>query len=335
MIYRTIFKNAWQILWKAKYLWVFGLFSVLVSNSGEVNLTINNLTSLNEQNSMLRDLSVYYKDGILTNFNSNLNTFLSTFNTSSIFLIIGIVIGLLALLWLAVVSKAALVSGSYKEYRKQTMDFKTAFKTGYQNFWKFLGVIVLGKLFLIIVFGIFGLPLAWAYVSNSNSTLQIIFTIISFIILVPLAIVISFLVKYAEIFIITEKEKTLDAIRRAWKVFKKNWVASLEMAILVFLITLVVGIGLFLSVMLLAIPVSLLFYVFYLLNIKGMLMLGIVMALLLFILLVLWIGAMLSVFRTTAWVILADRLNNGVVLPKLMRWVGGVRANKDKEAVVE
>lgn len=330
MIYRSIFKNAWQILWKAKYLWLFGLLSVLVSNSGEVNLTIDNITSLNEQNSMLRDLNVYYKDGILGNFATNWNTFWQTFNSTSTLLIILIAIGFLALLWLAVVSRAALITGGYKEYRKQAIGFSSAFKVGYQNFWKFLGVIVLGKLVLALVFVIFGLPLAWAYISTSSSVWQIIFTIIAFIILIPLAIIISFLVKYAEIFIITEKENILSAINCAWKVFKKNWIVSIEMAILVFLITLVVGVALFLAVILLAIPVSLLFYVFYLLNVKGILMLGITVALALFILLVLWIGAMLSVFRATAWVILVDRLNNGVVLPKLMRWIGGA-VNKEAE----
>jgi hypothetical protein len=39
-LYRSILKRAWEISWKFKYLWFFGLFAALLGNGGEFEIIL-------------------------------------------------------------------------------------------------------------------------------------------------------------------------------------------------------------------------------------------------------------------------------------------------------
>ncbi|MFC1622666.1 hypothetical protein ACFL1Y_01570 [Patescibacteria group bacterium] len=332
-IYRPILKNAWQILWRAKYLWFFGLFAVLIVNSGEVNLIIDNFSSLAEQSSFLRDLKVFYLQGSLGNFGANWQQLVANFNWASLLLIILIAAFFIFLLWLAVVSQVGLISGAYKKYRKQLFGFKMAFKTGQQNFWQVLGLNVLGRVIIYGILFIVGLPLGWLYLSQNSEIAQAIFMFLAFLIMIPLAVIVSFLIKYAVIFSVLKKDSFSQAIKNAWHLFAQNWIVSIEMAILMFLVAVAGGIVMILSSLVLAIPLSLLFYVFYVLNVGGLLMLSIVIAMIMFIALLVWIGALLSTYQMTSWVLLFDRLTENQVYAKVTRLVNGLTMKKSNKGL--
>jgi len=40
--YRNILKQAWQLTWRNKYLWWFGIFAALLGNGGEFEILFNN-----------------------------------------------------------------------------------------------------------------------------------------------------------------------------------------------------------------------------------------------------------------------------------------------------
>lgn len=331
-IYRPILKMAWQIMWRAKYLWFFGLFAVLAANSGEVNLVIDNFSSLSEQTSFLQELKSLYNQELMGSFSEAVKSLFANFNWATLILLILLVALFLFLLWLAIVSQAGLISGAYKEYRKQPSDFLISFKTGRQSFWPVLWINIIGKVIIYGILLIIGLPLAWVYIRQTSETGQLLFTLLSFIILVPLAVIMSFLIKYAVMYAVLKKEKVLAAIKSGWRLFVKNWVVSIEMAILMFLVTILAGIIMLLSAIILTIPLALLLYVFYALQIGGVLMAMVVVALFLFIVLLFWLGALLSTFHTTGWVLLFDRLENGGVFPKIARLIGKLMMKKGTNA---
>ena len=328
MIYRSILKNAWQILWKAKYLWFFGFFAALITNSGEVNLTVDNFSSLSEQSSFLSDLKVFYSEGAVGSVWNNIENLFSNFTWMSLILVLVFLALMILVLWIAVVAQGGLISGSYKEYRKQPSNFMTAFSVGKQNFWKILGVNVIGRVIIYGILFILGLPLGLIYLRQTSSSAQALYIIIAFIILIPLAIIISFLMKYAAIAVINKKENIKSAIKTAWQMFIKNWIISIEVAILMFLISLVAAIAMIILTIVLIVPLSLMFYVFSVLQVGGILFVSVVISILIFVALVFLVAAALSTYQMTCWVLLFDKLDGNQVYSKLARWVAGLGSKK-------
>jgi len=327
-IYRPILKIAWQILWRAKYLWFFGLFAVLVANSGEVNLVIDNFSNLAEQGTFLQDLKALYSQEVVGSFGTVFNSLFANFDWSTLVLVV-LLLGLfLFILWLAISSQAGLIGGAYKEYRKQPSDFMSAFKIGRQSFWRVLGVNVIGKVIIYGILLIIGLPIVLVYFRQTSDTARLLYMLLAFIILIPLAVIISFLIKYAVIYTVIKKDSVGQAIKNGWKLFIKNWIVSIEMAIILFLVTILVGIVMALAAVVLAIPLALLMYLFYALGISGLMMFTVVFSLILFIVLLIWLGALLSTYQITCWTLLLDRLESGPVFPKIARLLTGLTSRK-------
>ena len=81
-IYRSILKNGWQVLWRAKYLWFFGFFAAFVAGSGELNLGVNNISDLSGRDYLLSGL----QENAFQNLWSNFLSLFVNFNLAVIFL---------------------------------------------------------------------------------------------------------------------------------------------------------------------------------------------------------------------------------------------------------
>ncbi len=334
-IYRPILKIALQILWRAKYLWFFGFFAALAANSSEVNLLINNFSSVNEQSDSLLGLKDLYASGLTGTFFSRLTEMFANFNANVLVLLLLLLALFIFVLWLAITSQAGLIFGADKEYHKQISNFSTCFKAGRQNFWQVLGLNIIGKLIIVGLMFVLGAPLAWLYLKSTSSTTQFLFVLLSFVILIPLAVIISFIIKYAIIFVVLQKEKVAQSLKSAWKLFIKNWVVSIEMAILLFFVSILAGLAMIVVAIVLAIPLSLLLYLIYAIQIQGFMMIATIIVFITLILILFWIGAMLSTYQMTCWVLLFDKLNSSQVYSKITRFISGLVMRKKNVEIVE
>jgi len=322
-IYRPILKVAWQIMWRAKYLWFFGFFAAFVASSGEFNLMVNNFSDLNTEAGFGNSLKDIYSQGLMGNFGNHLLELLKSLNPAAWFLIAILLLLILFFIWLSTVSEAGLIAGAYREYRKQPSDFILTFKTGRQNFWPVFWLNILGKISIYLILGVISAPLLYIYLKTSDILWQTILFIISFIILLPVSAIVAFLVKYAIMYVVLRKEKLCSALKNGWQLFLKNWVVSLEMAILMFLISILFGLAMIILGIVLAIPLGLILYAIYSLNVAGSALTAVIIGLILLALIFFVMGAMLSTYQLTAWVLLFDRLNESQVFSKIARLVAG------------
>ncbi|HPI66938.1 MAG TPA: hypothetical protein PKZ16_00065 [bacterium] len=334
-IYRPILKIAWQILWRAKYLWIFGLFAVLVMNSGEFNLVVNNFSGLTERSQTLLQWQDFYQQGILGNMWHNFKDLFVNFSLNTLLLIALLVFLFLFVLWLAIVSEAGLVAGSYREYRNLPIHFREAFALGRQNFWPVLWLNVVGKIVVSGLLALLSLPLAWLYFKTQSGFWQFIFVLVSFVVLIPVAVLVSFLVKYAVMFVVLKKDNLKQAITNSWKFFKKYWVISIEMAIVMFLVGILAVLAMIILAVVLILPLALVLYIVYVLQISGLMMFAIIFSLALMAILLFWIGALLSTYQITAWVILFERLNESTAYAKIARLAAKWFSKKPETSMVE
>lgn len=335
-VYRPILKVAWQILWQAKYLWFFGFFAILaVGTRGEISLIIDNLFAVSESGLFLDQLRELYAQNLLGNVGANFVSLFSNLEFLTVVLFVILLALILLLIFLVIVGQAGLVGGVYKEYRKQPSDFVATFRTGRQNFWPVLGLNIINKLIIYGSLLVLGIPLIMLYLNQGNLASKNLFTLLFFIILIPIAVVVSMIIRYAILFVVIRKEKVGQAVRNGWNLFVRNWVVSIEMAIVLFFVLIGFVTLLFLIAIVLIIPFALVLYVFYLLGVGGVLLNSALFWLIVFGALIIWIGAMLTTFQTACWVLLFDKLTESRVFSKVSRLVAGWFSKDKKVEEVE
>ena len=318
-IYRAIFRQAFNIMWRNKYLWFFGLFAALISTASEINLLSDNFTSVTDSGSSVEILRQVYSQGLFENVWFNLEKLFFSFSWAGWLLLAVVVFLSVFLLWLVIVSQGALYSSAYKIFKKQKTDFSVALNIGRDNFWKVLWLNILNKLFLTLVLIVFGLPLLFLFIKQGGETSKSLIVVLFFIIYLPLALIVSFVIKYAILYAVSRKDKLSAALKNAWHLFKNNWLVSIEMAILIFFLSIILVLIMLMVIGAVSIPLSLLVVILAGMKLANLVYLMFVISFLIIFLIVLLIGSMWSTFYHVAWSILFIRISEGNVLSKLTR----------------
>ncbi len=328
-LYRTIIKKAWGQIKTHKWLWLFGLFTALLGNGGEIDILFQNnkltdapifLNNLKENFAAL-DLNAI-KDGI---FNA-----LATAPMITILSVALILIFTLLLIWLITVSQGALIASASKLDEDKKINFKEALNKGIEKFWSILGLNIATRFILYFTLIILSIPFAMLYMFNSSNTAITFITILAFFILIPIAIILSFVLKYAFAYVVIKNQSAVSAFILAWRLFLANWLISIEMAIILFLINFVVGILLVIAIVVLALPfLGLMILMILVQNAVG-LNVSLGLGLLITLVLLLFTGSGLAAFQYSAWTILFQKLLAGKNFPKLIRLTAGKEKNINK-----
>ncbi|KKQ60645.1 MAG: hypothetical protein US81_C0015G0010 [Parcubacteria group bacterium GW2011_GWE2_38_18] len=317
-LYRKILKQALSLTWSNKYLWFFGLFATLLGG-GEYEIINNSLGGGQE-------IIVGFRDFLSTNIFS-VNSFITlknfmienplSFATTLVVFVVFLALSLF-ILWLMMVSQAALVNNSASAFADKKYSFKEGLESGIKNFWPVLGYNLITKILIYGVFILISLPviLSAGKVGLASVNLFYLFT---FVIFTPIIISLSFIIKYAIAFKVLKNENFFKSIQRGWSLFINNWLISLEMAIVLFLASFLVGLIVILLLLILAVPFAFLALALnYLTSFVGF-WLVVILALIIFITIIVISGAMLTTFQISAWTGLFVELSGAGGTSKLIR----------------
>lgn len=317
--YRSLLKQAWSISWRHKYLWFFGLFASLTAASGSIeyqvvtqNLNQNlidgsyhHLANLLAIGELVKSLCL----GFVTLFQYNIVVILNTLSLLLISLTL-----LVVFIWLAMSSQAALIDNVKKllNPKKKTLDLspRNGLTVGHKHFWPVLGLNILIQILVNAAFFFISLPLLFMVLGDA-SALVAAYTIL-FVVFLPVAVSLSLMIKYAIAYQVLEDEPLISALEKGWKLFWKNWLISLEMAIMLFVVNFLVGLAALLAMSLILLPLLLL----------GLLLKATLLVVLMFVLgliIVVFIGSFLTTFQISAWTSLFLRLKEKGGKAKLER----------------
>jgi hypothetical protein len=319
-LYRNILGKAWQITKKFKYLWLLGLFAAFLGNSTEYQILLDQINNVKNQASTI------------SLWQQKLNLLIPQldFTDGKIFFIVFILLISLAItllvLWLIISCLGGLIKGAAEADKGQKHKAGSLLKTGGQKFWPILGLNIIAKLIiygvLILILG----PLMLATFAIGNYTVNLLIILISFIIFVPLTIIISMIAKFGSIYVVLEGQKFWEAFKNGWRMFAANWMIAVEMAIIIFLINLLAG--LIFGVLALILLALISFLSLAMANAAlsvGVFTAGLYINLLLLLAGSLFIGAVLATFQISAWTLLYLKLNSGIkVYSKLVRWIAAI-----------
>lgn len=317
--YRALFGQAWEIAWKHKYLWFFGLFASILAGGGswEYQILTQNLNQGLVDGSYLRlssilaigELAKNFFFGLADLFQQNILVILSTLS-----LLLMTIFILVFFLWLAVASQAALIHSVKKildiKKKESTLTIRHGLTAGHSYFWTVLGLNLFIKILVGFALFIAGLPLLLMAIQDTT-ILAVVFTVF-FVIFVPIALSLSLLVKYAIAYKVIDDKSFISALEDGGRLFKKHWLVSVEAAVILFIIN-------FLASLLMVSVLTIFLLPLLLLGLMFQLNWLVTLILLVAIALIIVFGSLMTTFQTAAWTNLFIRLKEKGGRAKLER----------------
>lgn len=307
MDFGEVLSRAWQIIWKHKVLWIFG---ILAGCGGAANSGFNN-------------------SGIRYNFErGNLPPALQNFiiqienlprwELSALVLILIAVILVLVVLaiLLGTIGRIGLIRGTQMAERGDSvLTFGELFHESSHLFWRVFGLNLVVGLILLVISIVGFVALIFAIVATLG--LFILCALPLLCVLVPLAWLIQVIVEQANIALVIEDLGIMAAIERGWRVFIDNLGVMIVMGLI-----LIIGVGL-IGGLIIGIPVAVIIVPALtgaFIGTQTALNSGLLIAGLCFVayLPVLWIlSGILRSYTASAWTLTYLRLTRGAILPSV------------------
>ncbi|MDP3836708.1 MAG: hypothetical protein Q8Q67_01245 [bacterium] len=296
--YRFFLKQAWNITKTYRHLWFFGIFAAFIAIGGEYQILGSGMNS--------EPGGLFASSGFLllyTLFNPTLYQGIAEMASGNpaAFWAIASVLALalvmtLVMVYLAIVSQAAIVMQSARAMVSKKKDLEMTISEGLvggrRHFWKVLAINITSCVTISLSFFIISLPLVFLFFTDT--TVLAIAYIILFIVFVPIALSIALIMKYAIASRVLEGTGYTASLENGWEIFRKNWLVSLEMALILFIINFAVGILTLIVLFLFFIPLfvfSLQLYAPFLTALSSMLIIVVMIV----------VASILNTFQISTW----------------------------------
>ena len=319
-LYRDLIKKSWHIIRSHKFLWIFGLFAgILGGTTGEVNMIIKNLYDLTSANSSLINLHTLFEGGKFSAFSGQAGDFFSSTSFNTLFPLILLIVILVVTIYLIIVSTAALFYCIDKTSKKQKTNFEEGFQTGRRFFGSVFSLNLIAQVFIWGIIAIFSAIFLSLYLKTDQQIWHSLYVAMLIIMLIPVSVVISFLVKFATAYIVLKGKKLGESIKLAWSLFINNWLISLEVAVILFLINFIVGVFILGLIILITIPILLLGNVLISITPNSGASITLISALVCIAAIIFIVGSALSAYQISIWTLLFNRLEEKKSSSKIMR----------------
>lgn len=267
--FSEILARAWQITWKFKVLWIFGILAGC-AESGNSNFNFNNTNRWNAGNGsggsgQLPDWMRRFQG--MSNEQA-LRAFVDQYIG-----IIAAVLVLLCLLWavfffLGMLGKTALIKGVGKaDTGTERMTFGELWTESLPYFWRMLGMsLLVGLPFFIITIALLAVLGVGVFATLQGNLpdggIAAILIGLAGVTLTGLCVVgllgmlVGLIVEQAKNALVLENLGVIPGLRRGWDVFRQNWLSVFVLGVLQSVIGLVVGIVLLVPLLILIVPVA-------------------------------------------------------------------------------
>lgn len=323
-LYRPILKKAWQITRKFKSLWLLGLLAAIFSGGGEFEILSRIIFNPISDQGAIKEFMASFKSGLndslqaggdlWTNFISSLTTSPINLLSAVLILFLAIIIALF-FIWLSIVSQVGLIRNVNLINQGKKTTVNEGIDAGVEKFWPVLAVQLVYKIILLIIFILLGKELLLLVFLKTVGTIIHLAALVLFSLII---LITSFIIRYQIFYIVLKKEKIMVSLKSAWALFTGNWLVSLEMAFILFIVYLAAAyITAFATALFLAIPLALATYSQQLPMIF-ILLIGATSILAIFVITFL-ITAVVNVFQWSAWTLLFNKISTTKTLSKIVK----------------
>jgi hypothetical protein len=234
MDYGNMLSHAWQLTWRHKVLWIFGLLAALGSvGNGGTNWRLSS-----------DQTGVTIPPAVQQQFE---RPEFVLFAVVAAFVALAVV---LALIVITTIARAGLIGGIARAEEQGRVTFREAWSIGTHYFWRMVGIALMlivpalafGLLAVLLVLATFGL----------GALLVIPLACVLALAYIPFAIVAHF----AQFAVVLDDLGVGDAFRKGWAVLQTNLGPIIVLGLLIIVIGFVVGLLIFSAFLALALPVA-------------------------------------------------------------------------------
>jgi len=226
-----VLTRAWQITWKYKVLWIFG---ILASCSGG---RANSGGSSNSRwtNGSGNGNGFGANDPFSSRMIEEAGRWIAQHWWVIALIILAVIILVILSIFLGTIGKIGLIKGTFKaEQGAESMSFGELWSQSQPYFWRVFGLSFLIGLIFLAIFLVIFLPLALLGVLTAGMAFLCIIPLVC--ILIPISWVVAIVLEQANIAIVLEDKSMFDGFKRGWEVCKNNIGP-------VIIMTLILGIG--------------------------------------------------------------------------------------------
>jgi len=309
-MFRKIIKKSWQTIWNHKHLWFFGFFVTFLGIINEYYVIFRAFSGNVEAN-LFPNIRKMWEVGFFSY--ETLESIKLLFQNNPVDgakFFITIVVGIFVfcfLAWMSVLSQIGLIHNNHKininKKKSSNLDIKMGLKKGMEKFWPIFGLNILIQSTATIFLVVISLIIYFSKLDFLYITLLLIAT--------PIIVISIFIIRYAICFIIIKNDNVKDAIKKAYHLFINNWLISLEIATLLFIIKFIVTI---ISTFFTSILTQIFLFILIIISSKissaaGVwLVTGALFLTMMFV--TVTIGAIVTAFQVVIWVNVFSRLTN-------------------------
>ncbi len=239
MNFGYVLKRAWEIIWKFKVLWIFGILASCGQASGSSGGNSGFRFSNENVSPRLQEFYNQLSPAVIT--------------TLIILAIITVIILVVLAILLGTVGRVGLIRGTLKaEKGADRLTFSELWSEGLKYFWRvfglnlLIGVIILVAWLIIITLGII--------LTIGTLGIFLVCLIPLLCLLIPAMWFVSIIIEQANVALVVEDLGIIDAIRRGWQVFINNIGNMIVMGLILIVGVSLIG-GLIIGLPLLAVAV--------------------------------------------------------------------------------
>jgi hypothetical protein len=320
--YRDILKRSFIVVKKYKFLWFFGFFAAFLGGGGELESLFRNYSNLGETSQDIFSLRAIYQGGIFWTIFENTKQFFATYPWQAFFLLLMIAVIFIIVIWLAIVSQIALFDAANKISRNKKVNYSEGYQIGNKHFGSVLLINIVIKIILYGLFIVIAAPLLSWFLVSGNVWGGIFFVVLFFFLFVPFSVIVSFIIKYAVAYIVIKGQSAGQAVKSGWELFKKNWLISIEMAFIILVIGLVVGLVILIAIGLASVPFFLIAITALFFGSSTGFVVAVVLGVVVWFIIIAIIGSAYVAYQYTVWTFLFLELVDDRARSKLARWFG-------------
>lgn len=224
MNYGEVLRRSWEIVWKHKVLWIFGILASCGSGGGGGGNSGFRISSRGE----LPPRAEQFFERTFGQF--------SDWQIAMIVLAIIVFLLLLAVIFifLGTMGRIGLIKGTLEaQAGAETLAFGTLFSDGLRYFWRLFGLNLLVGLAVVAAWILIGLMVVAGAIVTLGIGLVCLIPLIC--LLVPVTWLVQVVLEQANVALVVEDLGILEALQRGWSVFREHIGEMIVMALILVL----------------------------------------------------------------------------------------------------
>lgn len=309
-VYRHVLAQAWRVAWREWRLWPLAFFASFLLTAGTYDTVGNAFFQITRQAGILQGNSPWA--GVTLESLGGVFGALTALQWA-----LGLSIVLLAFLAASCVAQGGLVYSIGASRLGEKADLRKALSIGARAFWPIAALNVMS----LVIFALirFFVAAFMDYALTADTLAAGLLFVGSFVLFVGLAFVITIIQIFALNAMILQGASVADSILRGYIQFKRHWIVSIETALILAVIAVLLNAGLTYLVFLAGVPFMLAMVTAAVIQSPILYFGALVLALLVMLAVFAIATAILSQLQYATWTFLYRKIGEGGVVPKIHR----------------